>query len=83
MKRISNSGCVSNTVRAGLMQRRLNKAQEGKMFVIYQLKKDGNLYAKPHKDYTGHTRFTFEEATRIVERLEGYNPGKKWIIKEN
>ena len=80
--RISNSGCVSNTVRAGLAQKHLNKAQEGKTFEVYQLKKDGTLYAKPTKEYNDHTRFTQAEAAELVKRLEKLNQGKKWVVKE-
>ena len=82
MKRISGSGCVSNTVRAGLAQRRLDKAQEGKTFTVYQIKKDGSLYTKPSQNHMGHTLFTLEEATAHVKSLENLNPGKKWIVKK-
>ena len=82
MKKISGSGCVSNSVRAGLAQRRRDKAQEGKTFEVYQIKKDGNFYAKPSQNHLGHTRFTMKEATGYVRHLENLNPGRKWVVKE-
>ena len=82
MRRIGNSGCVSREVYGALNQRHSSKAQEGKTFAVYKVKKDGNLCAKPAQNHLGHTRFTQEEATNYVRHLEDLNPGRKWVVKK-
>jgi hypothetical protein len=71
---IKNSGCVSNATHHALLERRKGGCPWDAE--VYQLKKNGERYAKPLKweNYRANT----PEAE--VERLTGLNPGIKLEI---
>jgi hypothetical protein len=61
---------------------RKGQMEAGKNFELYQVKKDGGLYKRPHEESCASrpSRFTEEEAIKIKDRLEGLNPGKEWRL---
>lgn len=79
MKRIQNSGCVSQSTYNALRARDKAKRDAQNTFFVYCVKKNGDLYKKPFADMGFRTRAEAETKKAYWEEI---NPGTKFAIVE-
>ena len=78
MKKISNSGCVSQNTYNALRARDAAKREAQNMFDVYQVKKNGDLYKKP---FGGEGFRTLDEAKARRDYWQKLNPHAIFAIK--
>lgn len=78
-------GYVSKSVYQGLQKRHnreaIERAEKGGTHRVFQVKKNGDLYANPHKGLQGNELFTEEDAWIEANRMMNLNRGKTFIVK--